>query len=91
MSNAFCRRIGEALGVMTLEIGVCVAGARGLPLPARSGRCSLSCLLLAKHHCSERFSVQSNVVQVPVIVTERNGRNVDGLSPRPRCAPFLGA
>jgi len=43
--------------------------------------CLLSCLggITAQDH---PFRVQTNVVQVPVVVTEKNGRNVDGLAAR---------
>ena len=45
----------------------------------RSVVCILSCLgsITAQ---TEPFRVQTNVVQVPVIVTGKNGRNVDGLA-----------
>jgi VWFA-related protein len=50
------------------------------PLAARSGLSALLGGIATAQNSS--FSIQTNVVQVPVIVTERNGRYVDGLVAR---------
>jgi VWFA-related protein len=48
-------------------------------MPGRAAACLLLCSIAAS--AQERtFRVQSKVVQVPVIVTDKEGRNIDGLS-----------